>query len=355
VVLIGVGRYKVLSGLGSVHNNLPALARSLRDERLWGLPPGNCVVVTDPVSATDVLDPIAQAAQEATDTLLLYYAGHGLIDPRRGELHLTLVGSDPQRMYTAVSYDHIRDLLLDSRAARRIVILDCCYSGRALGQMGSAGETVAMEASAEGTYVLAAAAENKTAIAPPGAHFTAFTGELLNIIERGITGKGPLLDLDSIYRELLAVMQAKGYPSPQKRDRNTAGQLTLIRNRAYAPAPAEVFERPAPARRPDSSPAPVRTGPASAPGRTGAAGNHDPTGNSILATLAEIAEELTGIPADEVRMDSDIIEDLNIDSLSMVEIAVGVEDRFNITIPDQSLKDIRTVRDAIELIQKLRR
>ena len=58
-------------------------------------------------------------------------------------------------------------------------------------------------------------------------------GNLLHIIEHGISRHGPLLDLDSIYRELLAAMRAKGFPSPQKRDRNTAGQLTLVRNRAY--------------------------------------------------------------------------------------------------------------------------
>ena len=241
-VLVGTGRYQVLSELGSVHNNLSVLTRALRDERVWGLWSGNCAVVEDPASTRDILDPVAKAAREATDTLLLYYAGHGLVDPKRGELHLTLTGSDPELMYTAVWYSLIRDLLLDSRARRKIVILDCCYSGRALGQMGSAGEAIATEASAEGTYVLAAVAENKTAVAPPGALFTAFTGELLNIVEHGISGQGPLLDLDSIYRELLAVMRAKGYPSPQKRDRNTAGQLTLIRNQAYIQHPAEPAE-----------------------------------------------------------------------------------------------------------------
>ena len=81
-------------------------------------------------------------------------------------------------MYTTIQYGQVRDLLLDSRADRKIVILDCCYSGRALGQMGNAAEKIATEASAEGTYVLAAAAENKAAIAPPGERFTAFTGEL---------------------------------------------------------------------------------------------------------------------------------------------------------------------------------
>jgi peptide/nickel transport system substrate-binding protein len=91
-VLIGTGRYQLLSELGSVHNNLSVLARTLRDAHVWGLPSGNCVVVEDPASTVDILDPIANAAREATDTLLLYYVGHGLVDPRRSELHLAVAG-----------------------------------------------------------------------------------------------------------------------------------------------------------------------------------------------------------------------------------------------------------------------
>ena len=233
-VLVGVSRYQKLSGLNAVRNNMSALVGALRADQVWGLPPKNCVAVEDPSTTTDMLDPVREAAENATDTLLLYYAGHGLVD-RRGELYLTLVGSDPDpsRMYTAVPYNFIRDMLLESRAIRRIVILDCCYSGRALGQMTAVPSVVVDEASAEGTYVLAASAENKVALAPPGARYTAFTGELLHIINNGIVGYGPLLDLDSIYQQLLAVMRGKGLPVPQKRDRNTAGQLSIIRNQAF--------------------------------------------------------------------------------------------------------------------------
>ncbi len=63
-------------------------------------------------------------------------------------------------MYTAVPYDHVREAMLRSRASRRVVILDCCYSGLALGQMGDPTDVLANEASAVGTFVLAAAAEN---------------------------------------------------------------------------------------------------------------------------------------------------------------------------------------------------
>ena len=138
-------------------------------------------------------------------------------------------------MYTAAPYGHIRDVMLDSRAVRRIVILDCCYSGRALGQMTDFVSLVVDETSAEGTYVLTATAENKAALAPPGHIYTAFTGELLNIIHNGIVRRGPFLDLDSIYQQLRTIMKAKGFPAPQKRDRNTAGQLALIRNQAFNP------------------------------------------------------------------------------------------------------------------------
>ncbi|MEU4511455.1 caspase family protein [Nonomuraea wenchangensis] len=233
VVLIGTARYDFLPALASVEDNLLSLADVLTAEEVWGLPADHVTIVADPVTSADLLDPVVRAADEATDTLIFYYAGHGLIG-QRGDLHLALVGSDAQRMYKAVSYAHVRDALLGSRAARRIVVLDCCHSGRALGIMADPVTAAVDEASAEGTYVLAATAENQKALAPAGEPHTAFTAELLRIFEDGIQGHGPVLDLDTIYNHVRAAMRAKGRPLPQKRDRNTAGRLTLVRNRAHA-------------------------------------------------------------------------------------------------------------------------
>ena len=235
VVLIGTGRYESqqLPDISAVRNNLSALAEALRSPRVWGLPHGSCVVIADPSTNVEMLDPVAVAAQEATDALILYYTGHGLVDSKRGDLHLALTTTNPGRMYSAVPYSNVRDLLLDSRAARRIVILDCCYSGRAIGALADPATTVVDEASAEGTYILAAAAENKIALAPPGEPFTAFTGELLGVFQQGIPGKGELLDLDTIYGHVLSSMRERARPLPQKRDRNTAGLISLVRNQAH--------------------------------------------------------------------------------------------------------------------------
>ncbi|MFC4111708.1 caspase family protein [Nonomuraea zeae] len=261
VALIGTARYDLLPALASVEDNLLSLAEVLTAHEVWGLPAAHVAIVPDPLTSADLLDPVVRAADEATDTVVLYYAGHGLIDHLRGDLHLALVGSDSQRMYTAVAYAHIRDALLGSRATRRIVILDCCYSGRALGTMADPITAAVDEASAEGTYVLAATAENQKALAPAGESHTAFTAELLRIFQNGIDGRGPLLDLDTIYNHVRAVMRGKGRPIPQKRDRNTAGQLTLIRNRAYASHSAPVL----PQQPPPVTSAQLRTGPSSPP------------------------------------------------------------------------------------------
>ncbi|MEU9298591.1 caspase family protein [Streptomyces sp. NPDC048266] len=232
-VLIGTSRYDHLEQLPAVSNNLTALADLLIGPLSLRMPAPHVTIVENPPDPATVMDPLRQAAAEATDTLIVYYAGHGLIDPHDA-LSLALPHTQPGRVETSLTYDWLRQILLDSPAQRHIVLLDCCYSGRALGRM-SASQGLADQAAVEGTFLLAASAETRTALAPVGDAHTAFTGALLETLRHGIPGGPPLLDLETIYRHLRLTLEARAHPVPQARNRNTGARLALGRNHADLP------------------------------------------------------------------------------------------------------------------------
>jgi len=74
--------------------------------------------------------------------------------------------------------------------------------------------------------------------------------------------------------------------------------------------------------------------------------------DEILSGLGEIVHEITGIPVDRVRPGVTFVDDLDIDSLSMVEIATAAEDRFGVRIPDEAIGELKTVADAVAYIDR---
>ena len=72
--------------------------------------------------------------------------------------------------------------------------------------------------------------------------------------------------------------------------------------------------------------------------------------DEILPELAAIVEEVAGVEAAEVSAEKSFVDDLDIDSLSMVEIAVQAEDKFGVKIPDDELANLKTVGDAVSYI-----
>ncbi len=75
------------------------------------------------------------------------------------------------------------------------------------------------------------------------------------------------------------------------------------------------------------------------------------TEEEILAGLSEIVDEVAGVPADQVTPDKSFVDDLDVDSLSMVEIAVAAQDKFGVEIPDDQLKNLKTVQDVIDYVR----
>ena len=72
----------------------------------------------------------------------------------------------------------------------------------------------------------------------------------------------------------------------------------------------------------------------------------------IVSGLAEVLEEVAGTPTENVKPEAAFDKDLDVDSLTMVEVVVACEERFGVRIPDEALEGLRTVGDAVDYIAK---
>lgn len=71
----------------------------------------------------------------------------------------------------------------------------------------------------------------------------------------------------------------------------------------------------------------------------------------ILVGLAGIVNEVAGVPVADVQLDKSFVDDLDIDSLSMVEVVMAAEDKWGVKIPDSEVKNLKTVGDAVTYIE----
>ena len=72
---------------------------------------------------------------------------------------------------------------------------------------------------------------------------------------------------------------------------------------------------------------------------------------TILETVQSILVDQLGVDPDQVTMDSNFIDDLNADSLDIVELVMAMEQEFGISIPDEEAERIKSVGDAVNFIK----
>ena len=81
---------------------------------------------------------------------------------------------------------------------------------------------------------------------------------------------------------------------------------------------------------------------------TAAASSASP--DELLAGLADVLDEVAGTPREKVVREASFDKDLDVDSLTMVEVVVACEERFGVRIPDEALEQLTTVGDAVDYI-----
>ncbi|MGW7824577.1 caspase, EACC1-associated type [Streptomyces puniciscabiei] len=224
-----------LPSVPAVESSFTALQSALRDR--CGVRDGSLHAVLNPPDARTMAIAVTEAAQQAGTVLLVYFIGHGLLGPGE-ELYLAARGTGRlvpgMADHQALSFSSLRQALAVSPASSVVVVLDCCFSGRA--SLGGGPMTPAFALSpAHGLYLIGSA--EQLALAPPGADRTAFTGAFLELLEDG-DPRGPrLLTLDAIYDAVFQKLRDQNRPWPRRQAGDRSGNLVIAPNPAASAAP----------------------------------------------------------------------------------------------------------------------
>jgi acyl carrier protein len=79
------------------------------------------------------------------------------------------------------------------------------------------------------------------------------------------------------------------------------------------------------------------------------------TEQEIFVDFAEIVAECAGVSVSDVTLESDLADDLDLDSLSIVEVVVSAQDKFGVKIPDAELSHFQTVQDVVSYVGRMQR
>ncbi|HWR71551.1 MAG TPA: acyl carrier protein [Nitrospirota bacterium] len=77
------------------------------------------------------------------------------------------------------------------------------------------------------------------------------------------------------------------------------------------------------------------------------------TGNDIEKEIITIIADLTGYDTSEITMETNIVKDLDVDSIKAIEITVAIEKKYKIKVRDEDVPRIVSVNQAVDLVKKL--
>ncbi|RMG68294.1 MAG: acyl carrier protein [Nitrospirae bacterium] len=76
-------------------------------------------------------------------------------------------------------------------------------------------------------------------------------------------------------------------------------------------------------------------------------------GNNVEQEIISIVSDVTGFEPEEITPDKNFFEDLEVDSIKAIEIAVAIEKKFKVSVRDDEIPKITTVKHAVDLVNSL--
>jgi len=247
-VVMGTWNYSFLTPVPAARNSWRRIVSVLTGP-LCGWPRDRLLLLDNRRYPGNLPDQLVTAFEDATDIALFYYVGHGQIDSDdQLSMGLTESRTEPnRRAATSLQFSAVRRALLDSGAATKIVILDCCFAALASRPAstlaGLSGDVLDM-AAGTGAYTMAATSPYATAwyetsrsVRLPQTYFTRY---LVDLIERGIPGQPAGLRLQPLFTHLREALAADKRPVPASRSVDAARDFVF----AYNAAPPEAQRDP---------------------------------------------------------------------------------------------------------------
>jgi len=237
VLLIGVSNYsdESITNIPNVKVNIALLTKSLVDSSRIGIPRENILISLNE-NRTQILKKLKRVVTETATkayTLIIYFSGHGIMSSENHRLHFATPDIAPDDLIDGIDINEFKEQIKNSIAGRKILIMDCCHSGAGIGAMGIKSSFIqAAINTLEGTYVLASAPEDESALFPeddPDSP-THFTGKLLEIINFGLEIEEEYCSFKDIYFKIKADFSQLNFPLPQQSSYNSADELYFSKN-----------------------------------------------------------------------------------------------------------------------------
>ncbi len=166
------------------------------------------------------------------DLVLIYYSGHGKLN-EMGRLYLATPNTETEVLEsTSISVDALKELMDASPSRKKVLMLDCCYSGaagEAFTRKGDVDDQLRMAAGGQGTCILTASTGAQTAQEKEADAYGVFTKHLIEGIRSGAADMNDdgLITADELYDYVHDRVKDEGFQEPMKWGLNVKGQLVI--------------------------------------------------------------------------------------------------------------------------------
>jgi len=210
--------YPALDPLPETRDSVLALAASLSDRSMVGF--GTVIPILDQTYPqvveliSQICKPLQDRSEPRNDCLLIYFAGHGLLsddDPAR--LLLAVRNTHPDYIDdSALSTPSIKRIMARCKVDFGILMLDCCYAGKAIDESYPVAVTKSLESMAR--YVVSSSSARQRSRVSPGGRYTGFASALLDVLKDGLPDCGATIPFRRVIEAAASTCVQNKLPEP---------------------------------------------------------------------------------------------------------------------------------------------